>query len=422
MTAALTPPFTEETAREKVQRAEDAWNSRDPDKVVLAYTEDSEWRNRDLFLKGREEIRAFLKDKWSKERDYKLRKELWAYCDNRIAVRFEYEWRNDRNEWFRSYGNEMWEFDAAGLMARRYASINDVPFKTAGPVSSQGALMTVKGVDKVQRFASFARGEAGGNPAGVVIAAEMPSADDMQKIAAAVGYSETAFAVREDDAWRVRYFAPAGEVAFCGHATIALGAALAEAHGDGVFSLRLNDGAITVEGAREGVSFGAALVSPPTKSREASPSLVVKALQLFGYTPQDLSSALRPAIINAGNDHLLIALRNREALAALKYDLSKGATFMAAHGLTTVSFIFAETPRKFHSRNAFAIGGVLEDPATGAAAAALGGLLRDIGWPHGGAIEIIQGEDMGAPSALRVGIGAEPGAGVSVSGKVRKIS
>jgi nuclear transport factor 2 (NTF2) superfamily protein len=122
----LRPPFTLETARAKVQAAEDAWNSRDPDRVALAYTESSEWRNRDEFLEGREEIRAFLRRKWEKERDYRLRKELWAFHDNRLAVRFEYEWHDEANQWYRSYGNEMWEFDERGLMARRYASINDV--------------------------------------------------------------------------------------------------------------------------------------------------------------------------------------------------------------------------------------------------------------------------------------------------------
>ncbi|HET6357849.1 nuclear transport factor 2 family protein [Streptomyces sp. NBC_00879] len=121
------PPFTAETAQQKVRAAEDAWNSRDPERVALGYTEDSEWRNRDVFLSGRAEIVEFLSEKWRCELDYRLRKELWAFTDNRIAVRFEYEWRNDEDRWFRSYGNENWEFDENGLMRRRYASINDLP-------------------------------------------------------------------------------------------------------------------------------------------------------------------------------------------------------------------------------------------------------------------------------------------------------
>jgi nuclear transport factor 2 (NTF2) superfamily protein len=121
----IRPPFTPESAAAKVQAAEDAWNSRDPERVALAYTEDSEWRNRDEFLRGRDEIRAFLARKWERERDYRLRKQLWAFTDNRIAVRFEYESRDAAGRWWRSHGNEMWEFDASGLMARRLASIND---------------------------------------------------------------------------------------------------------------------------------------------------------------------------------------------------------------------------------------------------------------------------------------------------------
>ncbi len=120
-------PFTLESARAKVQAAEDAWNTRDPDKVVLAYTEDTEWRNRSEFLQGRKEIHAFLVRKWQRELDYKLRKELFAFRENRIAVRFEYEYRLDTGEWFRAYGNENWIFAPDGRMRERYASINDLP-------------------------------------------------------------------------------------------------------------------------------------------------------------------------------------------------------------------------------------------------------------------------------------------------------
>lgn len=120
------PPFTEETARQKVQMAEDAWNSRDPERVSLAYTQDTEWRNRSEFLTGRAEVVEFLKRKWAKETDYRLKKSLWAFCDNRIAVRFEYEWRDDSGQWWRSYGNENWEFDSFGYMAKRFASTNDL--------------------------------------------------------------------------------------------------------------------------------------------------------------------------------------------------------------------------------------------------------------------------------------------------------
>jgi len=120
------PPFTLETAKAKIQAAENAWNTRDPDRVALAYTEDSEWRNRNEFVNGRDEIREFLKRKWARELDYRLRKELWCFMDNRIAVRFEYEYHDEAGNWYRAYGNENWEFAENGLMMRRFASINDL--------------------------------------------------------------------------------------------------------------------------------------------------------------------------------------------------------------------------------------------------------------------------------------------------------
>ncbi|HMV54909.1 MAG TPA: nuclear transport factor 2 family protein [Rhodocyclaceae bacterium] len=125
------PPFTLETALKKVQAAEDAWNTRDPDRVALAYTPDTEWRNRAEFLTGRDAVRAFLQRKWAKELDYRLKKTLWCFMDNRIAVRFEYEWHDDSGQWYRSYGNENWEFAENGLMQKRFASINDLPIKEA---------------------------------------------------------------------------------------------------------------------------------------------------------------------------------------------------------------------------------------------------------------------------------------------------
>ncbi len=121
------PPFTMETALQKVQAAEDAWNSKDPERVSLAYTIDTEWRNRTDFINGREEVKQFLKNKWELEQNYKLKKELWGFRENRMAVRFEYEWHDQTGQWFRSYGNEMWEFDENGYMQKRFASINDMP-------------------------------------------------------------------------------------------------------------------------------------------------------------------------------------------------------------------------------------------------------------------------------------------------------
>ncbi|PQJ09660.1 DUF1348 domain-containing protein [Flavipsychrobacter stenotrophus] len=125
------PPFTMETALQKVQAAEDAWNSKDPEKVSLAYTVDTEWRNRTDFINGREEVKKFLTGKWERELDYKLKKELWGFRENRMAVRFEYEWHDANGQWYRSYGNEMWEFDENGYMQKRFASINDIAISQA---------------------------------------------------------------------------------------------------------------------------------------------------------------------------------------------------------------------------------------------------------------------------------------------------
>lgn len=273
----------------------------------------------------------------------------------------------------------------------------------------------------LQRLAAFSDGDRGGNPAGVVITETLPVDSEMQRIAAEVGYSETVFAAPLGDGWRVRYFSPAVEVPFCGHATVALGAALAERCGDGVFPLTLNQAAITVEGRRQGERWSAALQSPPTHQRPVAPDLLGATLALFGYEPGDLDPALPAAIVHGGADHLLLALRRRGDLTAMRYAIEDGARLMAEAGLLTLLLVWAEGPRTFHSRNAFAAGGVYEDPATGAATAALAGYLQRLGWPHGGSITVVQGEDMGCRSLLGAGIPAEPGGSIRVAGQVRRL-
>lgn len=271
----------------------------------------------------------------------------------------------------------------------------------------------------VLRIAAFSDGDAGGNPAGVAILDAMPKAARMQKVAVEVGFSETAFAAPEGEGWRVRYFSPESEVPFCGHATIALGAALAKKKGDGAFPLYLNDAAISVEGSRDDGRFLGALQSPPTWSKPASPALVAKALSAFGYAENDLDARIPPAIIHGGATHLIFALIDRRKLASMFYDLSAGRDLMNEEGLVTIAFVYAETPQLFHARNAFVSGGVYEDPATGAAAAALAGYLSDLDWPHGGAIDIVQGEDMGARSLIHAEIPEAKGASIRVSGAAR---
>lgn len=273
----------------------------------------------------------------------------------------------------------------------------------------------------LQRLAAFSDGDRGGNPAGVVIAERLPADSEMQRIAAAVGYSETVFAAPQGDGWRVRYFSPAVEVPFCGHATVALGAALAERCGDGVFPLTLNQADITVEGRRQGERWSAALQSPPTRSTPVAPELLTAALELFGYAPSDLDPALPPAIVHGGADHLLLALRRRGDLAAMRYAMEDGVRLMAEAGLLTLLLVWAEGPRLFHSRNAAAACGVYEDPATGSATAALAGYLQSLDWPHGGSIAVLQGEDMGCRSLLSAGIPEEPGGSIRVEGLVRRL-
>ncbi len=273
----------------------------------------------------------------------------------------------------------------------------------------------------VQKIAAFSDGSTGGNPAGVLISDSHPSATEMAKIAAEVGFSETAFAMPNGNQseYKVRYFSPESEVPFCGHATIALGAALALKHGDGVYRLILSEAEITVEGTRNGDTIAAALQSPPTHSSEPPAQLVSEILDLFGYAQDDLDPALPPMLMNGGANHFVLGLKSRELLADMNYDLAAGRTLMNREGLVTIHLAYAETAQLFHTRNPFASGGVYEDPATGAATAAFAGYLRDINWPHQGKINLVQGEDMGMRSLLQADIPAEPGSSIRISGTAR---
>ncbi len=275
---------------------------------------------------------------------------------------------------------------------------------------------------QVQKWAAFSDGVAGGNPAGIVLAEAFPSEAEMRALAAQVGFSETAFAVQTGERWRVRYFSPESEVPFCGHATIALGAALATAHGDGRFALSLNHGDISVEGRRDGALVSAALQSPPTRSHALDAERLAEVLAVFGYREDQLDPRLPPAWIHGGADHVALCLRSRADLSALQYALDRGRSLMNREGWVTVLFAVIDTPQRFHTRNAFASGGVYEDPATGAATAAFAGYLRDVRWPHQGAIDLIQGEDMGMRSLLHADIPDTPGSSIRVSGTARLMS
>lgn len=273
----------------------------------------------------------------------------------------------------------------------------------------------------ILRLAAFSDADQGGNPAGVWIGDMFPDDAIMQQVAAEVGYSETAFAVPQGDGFRVRYFSPEAEVPFCGHATIALGAALAGRFGEGLFKLSLNEAQISVEGHRDGALTSAALQSPPTLSKPVSRELLSQAMSLFDLQAEDIDLRIPPALINGGAQHLVLAVNRRDTLRNMRYDFATGRELMVREGWVTILLVFAESARLFHTRNPFAFGGVYEDPATGASSAAFAGYLRDIGWDHGGVIDIVQGEDMGSRSRIRAEFSPEPGSSIRLSGTARAL-
>ena len=273
----------------------------------------------------------------------------------------------------------------------------------------------------VLRLAAFSQNGQGGNPAGVAFFDEMPSAEEMMSIAKEVGYSETAFLVKQNDGWRVRYFAPELEVPFCGHATVALGAALGERFGEGTYKLILNNSEISVSAKKSEHGISATLQSPETWSQEAPHELVQNILAGFQLKQSELDAKFPIRLAGAGAKHLILFLLERSTLANMKYDFEAVRALMIAEELITISLLWQESDAVFHSRNAFASGGVYEDPATGAAAAALAGYLRDIGWKGPHTFTILQGEDMGVPSRLNVTFTPKAGESIAVSGEVRHI-
>lgn len=273
----------------------------------------------------------------------------------------------------------------------------------------------------VLRLAAFSHNGQGGNPAGVAFYEEMPTDEEMLKVAKEVGFSETAFLVQQGNDWRVRYFAPAKEVEFCGHATIALGAVLGERYGEGEYKLILNQSQITVRAEKSGQNIFATLQSPGTFSEEAPKEFVDQILAEFGLTHDDLDPKFPVRFANGGVKHLIFFVKDRQTLANMQYQFDTVRQLMLECDLTTISLIWKESDELFHSRNPFAAGGVYEDPATGAAAAALAGYLRDIGWKGNNTFTILQGEDMGMPSRLLVKFRPEVGSSVAVSGETRYI-
>ncbi|HMB68822.1 MAG TPA: PhzF family phenazine biosynthesis isomerase [bacterium] len=265
-------------------------------------------------------------------------------------------------------------------------------------------------------MSAFTTDPAGGNPAGVWIGDELPPAAEMLRVAAEVGFSETAFLAPAAGRDRtVRYYSPEKEISFCGHATIASGVVLGERDGDGKSRLATAVGEVPVEvGLRDGVRH-AALTSVEPRHEPAPPALLADALSALRWDDGDLDPAIPPARAYAGAWHLVLAVKSAERLANLDYDYDRLKAIMLADDLTTLQLIRRESPELIHARDPFPVGGVVEDPATGAAAAALGGYLRDSGRVAAPASFLIrQGEAMGRPSLLTVDV--PPRGGIVVSG------
>ncbi len=261
------------------------------------------------------------------------------------------------------------------------------------------------------RLSAFTQDPAGGNPAGVWLGEALPDVATMQRIAAEVGYSETAFlAPMQGERRQVRYYSPQAEVSFCGHATVAAGVLLGRREGAGTYRLETAVGEVPVTVSRGGDDWRASLESVTPAFRPADPALVSEVLALLGWQAEELAADPPPALAYAGAWHLVLAAASRQRLERLSYDFDALKALMEREDLTTLQLVWRESATLFHSRNPFPVGGVVEDPATGAAAAALGGYLRDAGLIQAPAhLTIRQGETLGRPSQLDVEIPAAGG-------------
>lgn len=277
---------------------------------------------------------------------------------------------------------------------------------------------------EVLRYVAFSATPEGGNPAGVVLDAAGVDDATMLATAAAVGYSETAFLTGSTgDVIDIRYFSPLMEVPFCGHATIATSVAHARRYGVGTLYLRTRAGLVTVS-TRYGKlgEVVATLISVPPRSVAPKPSDMTSILRILGWSASDLDPALPVRVAFAGAWHPIIAARTRSRLSMLNYDMNELAGIMRERDWATLNLVWRESKAVYHARNPFPPGGVVEDPATGAAAAALGGYLREIGLVDPPCtVTVRQGDDMGRPSVLTVTISSEPGSGIAVSGTAVEI-
>jgi len=274
---------------------------------------------------------------------------------------------------------------------------------------------------KVERISAFSYKNDGGNPAGVLFSDEMLSDEKMLEIAKEVNYSETAFLVKKDDSFRIRYFSPETEIAFCGHATVASGYCIGQKFGLGNYTLDLNDGSIDIEVSQKDDKSYTSFSSVPTHSKEIENEFINSIIESFSFSKEHLDDKYPIKIAFSGNNHLLIFLKDKEEFSSMKYNFQKVKKLMEKKSIVTISILFEENENLYHSRNAFAYGGVVEDPATGSAAVALGEYLRDTGIKTSGEIEILQGFDMKQPCQLFVSYSDIPNSSIKVSGASRVI-
>lgn len=275
---------------------------------------------------------------------------------------------------------------------------------------------------KVERIAAFSYKNKGGNPAGVHFSDEMLSEKEMLLIAKEVNYSETAFLVKVGESFRIRYFSPETEIAFCGHATIASGSFIGEKFGLGRYELILNDGSIQIEVSQnEGENY-TSISSLKTHSKDVDKEYINKIIDGFSFNKKDLNEKYPIRIAFSGNNHLIIFLKDKTKLQEMQYDFESIKVLMEQEKIVTINILWEENENLYHSRNAFAYGGVVEDPATGSAAIALGEYLRDTGFKKSGKIEVLQGFDMKQPSQLFVSFSEVSNSSINVSGSSRHIS
>ena len=275
---------------------------------------------------------------------------------------------------------------------------------------------------KVERIAAFSYKNKGGNPAGVHFSDEMLSEKEMLLIAKEVNYSETAFLVKVGESFRIRYFSPETEIAFCGHATIASGSFIGEKFGLGRYELILNDGSIQIEVSQnEGENY-TSISSLKTHSKDVDKEYINKIIDGFSFNKKDLNEKYPIRIAFSGNNHLIIFLKDKTKLQEMQYDFESIKVLMEQEKIVSINILWEENENLYHSRNAFAYGGVVEDPATGSAAIALGEYLRDTGFKKSGKIEVLQGFDMKQPSQLFVSFSEVSNSSINVSGSSRHIS